>query len=993
MNDPLLDTLQQTLGTAYHIERELGGGGMSRVFVAQDTTLDREVVVKVLMAESTNGVSGERFRREIQVIAKLQHPHIVSILSAGAADGTLYYIMPFVKGETLRARMSREGPFKIADTVKVLREVLDALAFAHEQGVVHRDIKPENVLIEAGHALVADFGIAKALHESGSMTSAGIALGTPTYMAPEQATADPTTDHRADLYAVGVLAYELLIGTPPFCGSAQQVITAHITTPAPALRVRRADVPVVLADLIARALAKEPSARPQSANEMQAALEEVPTPGGITARAANVTASPKRIGAFVGVAVLAVVLAVALVMKSRSASAAPAVADGAELIAVMPLGAASDTSLARLGKDLVVTLSANLDGVGALRTIDAATLLMRTRKLPSPMPLADAQRIARELGARSVMTGTLVGEGDLVRASVVLRVVGSDSTLAKATALAAPRDIAALTDSLSWQVLQDVWRKGKAPSPLLKGLTTASFDALRAFLDGERHFQQLNVTESLADYRRAFELDSTFAQAYLRYDYANEWNLRPRDSLVHARLLALKERLPEREQLWVETREHNIPLPEEVAEWKALSQRYPDYPPFLMAAADPIVHSGPIYGIPISDARPMLDRLDQLVPDHADSKLHQAAVSSAVDTPREAADAWSKAGALSSGVFAYFMTLMADLVRANVSGGPLPPVERALHLARLIAADAERDPVVLLFSGLTGFKPAPIPYQVDMIARVRRAGIYAGDVERSTGFSESALLSARGDWMGALAAARRTEPSALPMGMRLAGARIAGLGAWLEAVDPHVADSIVRRARALPNASARALDRAELLWLDGVVGVALGDEQRVREAIRELSVDTSRLSRHTAGSLSGLWLNRTNPDAAADSLRVVTDDVMRNGSYVLAAEAVGRLVIARALRKRGEHAAVERYLMWPDGALNTPTLFGALMAAAPLTEFERGSAFDALGNRDAAIRHYRNFVDNYDQPPPAHRAKVDEAKQRLAALEKSDAPKARSIPP
>ncbi|MBW8773325.1 MAG: serine/threonine protein kinase, partial [Gemmatimonadetes bacterium] len=216
MTSPLADTLQHTLGDAYRVDRELGGGGMSRVFVAHDEGLDRDVVIKVLSEEASAGVSADRFRREIQIIARLQHPNVVSILSAGSASGSLYYVMPFVSGETLRSRLVREGPLPVSDVVRLLREVLDALAFAHEHGVVHRDVKPENVLIEAGHGVLADFGIAKALEQSGSLTSVGFAVGTPTYMAPEQATADPMTDHRADLYSVGVLGYELLTGAAPF---------------------------------------------------------------------------------------------------------------------------------------------------------------------------------------------------------------------------------------------------------------------------------------------------------------------------------------------------------------------------------------------------------------------------------------------------------------------------------------------------------------------------------------------------------------------------------------------------------------------------------------------------------------------------------------------------------------------------------------------------------------------------------------------------------
>jgi serine/threonine-protein kinase len=278
VSDTLADTLQRTLGGAYRVDRELGGGSMSRVFVARDLSLDRDVVIKVLSDQATLDVSAERFRREIHLIALLQHPHIVSILSAGTADGSLYYVMPYVAGETLRSRLSREGPLPIPDVVRLLRELLDALAFAHDLGVVHRDVKPENVLLSAGHAVVADFGIAKALREAGNITSAGFALGTPTYTAPEQATADPSTDHRADLYAVGVLGYELLAGVPPFSGTAQQLVLAHITTPPAPIGSHRPDVPEALADAIMRALSKDPAERPQTAREMMRALDVVRTP-------------------------------------------------------------------------------------------------------------------------------------------------------------------------------------------------------------------------------------------------------------------------------------------------------------------------------------------------------------------------------------------------------------------------------------------------------------------------------------------------------------------------------------------------------------------------------------------------------------------------------------------------------------------------------------------------------------------------------------------
>ena len=213
--------LSEALGPDFRIERELGGGGMSRVFLAEDVKLARKVVVKVLPPEMAASVNQDRFRREIQLAARLQHPHVVPLLSANASGDLLWYVMPFIEGESLRAKLAREGELPVAEAVRLLREVTDALAYAHEQGVVHRDIKPDNVMVSRGHALVTDFGVAKAVSESGNasgLTSLGVALGTPAYMAPEQASADPHVDHRADLYALGAVAYEMLAGRPPFTG-------------------------------------------------------------------------------------------------------------------------------------------------------------------------------------------------------------------------------------------------------------------------------------------------------------------------------------------------------------------------------------------------------------------------------------------------------------------------------------------------------------------------------------------------------------------------------------------------------------------------------------------------------------------------------------------------------------------------------------------------------------------------------------------------------
>ena len=284
MSDDLRDRLQLAVGTNYRIDRELGGGGMSRVFLAEETALTRNVVIKVLPPETAAGVNAERFRREIQLAASLQHPHIVQLFTAGSSGDLLYYVMPFIEGESLRAKLAREGELPVGETLRILRDVTDALAYAHAHGVVHRDIKPDNILLSGKHALVADFGVARAVSASSggsSLTSLGVALGTPAYMAPEQAAADPHIDHRADLYAVGVLAYEMLTGRTPFSApTPQAMLAAHVTEAAPPVTKYRSAVPPILASAIARCLEKKPADRWQKADELVTQLEALATPSG-----------------------------------------------------------------------------------------------------------------------------------------------------------------------------------------------------------------------------------------------------------------------------------------------------------------------------------------------------------------------------------------------------------------------------------------------------------------------------------------------------------------------------------------------------------------------------------------------------------------------------------------------------------------------------------------------------------------------------------------
>ena len=315
----LRSQLQATLAGSYTLERELGGGGMSRVFVADELRLKRKVVVKVLSPELAQGISIERFEREIQTVAALQHANIVPVHTAGDTNGLPFYTMPFVEGESLRARLAR-GPLAVTEVIGVLRDVTRALAYAHQRGVVHRDIKPDNVLLSGGAAVVTDFGIAKAISAArtasggATLTQIGTSIGTPAYMAPEQAAGDPQIDHRADIYALGAMAYELLAGQPVFAHrTPQRMLAAHMGETPKNITDFRGDLPAALADLVMQCLAKDAKDRPQAAGDIARVLDTITSGSGMQAMPPVLLGGPAMFkkalaiyaGAFVIVAVLA----------------------------------------------------------------------------------------------------------------------------------------------------------------------------------------------------------------------------------------------------------------------------------------------------------------------------------------------------------------------------------------------------------------------------------------------------------------------------------------------------------------------------------------------------------------------------------------------------------------------------------------------------------------------------------------------------------------
>ncbi len=432
----LRDQLQETLGDSYVLEQELGGGGMSRVFVAHEAALGRKVVVKVLPAEMAAAVSLDRFRREIQLAAQLQHPHIVPLLTAGETSGLPFFTMPYVRGESLRAKLSKGGELPISETVRFLREVASALAYAHENNIVHRDIKPENVLVSGGSAVVTDFGVAKALSASSgasgmSLTSMGVALGTPAYMAPEQATADPNTDHRADIYALGVMAYEMLTGSTPFQGrSPQATLAAHVTETPDQIINRRASVPPLLAALVMSCLEKRPADRPQTAHEIMHQLDALSTPSGGLPPTLRGSSSSKSLDISklrwiaIGTAAVAVI-AVAGFFVSKS-SPGPSAEAEVPVIAVLPFENVGKVDGTEFTDGITEEITSRLSSLRGLRVIGRQTSkgYAGTNKTP--------QQIATELGVTHLLTGTVrwdrsVDGKEMVRVSPAL-VRTSDAT-------------------------------------------------------------------------------------------------------------------------------------------------------------------------------------------------------------------------------------------------------------------------------------------------------------------------------------------------------------------------------------------------------------------------------------------------------------------------------------------------------------------------------------------------------------------------------------
>ncbi len=522
----LQDRLQSTLGSAYSVERELGGGGMSRVFVAREIALGRSVVVKVLSGDALAGLSAERFAREVRLAASLQHPNIVPVLATGVADEIPYYTMPYVKGESLRARMNQTPRLTPRQSISILRDVARALQHAHGEGVIHRDIKPENILLSGDAAVVTDFGIAKAISAaktSGTeepvrsneltLTRAGSTVGTPAYIAPEQAAGDKV-DHRADLYSWGMVAYELLAGVHPFAGktTATQLIAAQLSEIPVPLGSRAADIPQTVADLVMRCLEKDPDNRSGSAVDLLDTLD-----GSRESADRAISTMPRSRSyarASIGLVVAGAVAATAYVYSTREKAASAPAAHSS--VAVLPFAdERADSTEAYFGEGIADELMTALGKVPGLRVASRTSSIAVGRRHD-----LDVREIGRQLGVSSVVEGTVRRSGGQLRVTAQLTNARDGLTLWSETYERQNANVFAVQDDITEAIVAALRPElaGNVRTAATKkaGPGTSNPEAYDLYLRGLYLIERrgAGVAQAAEYFRQAIAKDPKFARAY-----------------------------------------------------------------------------------------------------------------------------------------------------------------------------------------------------------------------------------------------------------------------------------------------------------------------------------------------------------------------------------------------------------------------------------------------------------------------------------------------
>jgi len=966
----LSDRLQAVLGTAYRIEKELGGGGMSRVFVAEETRLGRRVVIKVLPPDLALEMRMDRFNREIQLSASLQHPHIVPLLAAGGADDLLYYTMPFVEGEALRSRLTREGELPVRDAVRILTDVADALAYAHARAVVHRDIKPDNVLLSGQHAVVADFGVAKAVSQAkteSGLTSVGVALGTPAYMAPEQAAGDPNIDHRADIYAFGAMAYEMLTGRAPFAGLApHQMLAAHVTEPVVPVTDRRPTLSPALAELVMACLAKNPADRPQNAQDLLQALEAMGTPSGslaVTSPVATVRHVLRRPRNRWIAAAVTTLLLLAAAWWSFAPSPAPAL--DPNRVAIAPFDVLGGPELALWREGMVDVLSRSLDGAGPLRT---ASPTLVVRRWSGRADAQSAQALGRETGSKTVVFGSLVRAGsDSVRLTATVLDVAGSNVLGEIEIRENADRMDRLADSLTVRVLRELGRSRAIGFVRGASLGSRSVPALKAFLQGEQFLRRSDWDSSLAYHQRAIALDSGFTLAWSHAGMAAGWTHSAVDSISRTYKLragALNHGLAPRESLIVVSESLAAVVyagPAQIAgAWWTYGKRliatlddavrrYPNDPELWYMLGDARFHAGALAGVAPRASLEAFDRAIALDSAFTPSYVHAVPLGleyGGAEAGRRYAKAFLAAGAMGS--YAQSSDLVVRLIDPATRPGAIAYLADSAdyHLFQTVWlaigrwTDSAETVVTLLRARVAAEQRAGKPTNIAVFS-FPVALASRGHMAEAAGVTTLPSLQAQFAFVGAISGdsadrLARNWSMSRGEGPLYAPALLAGRGdttgllramRWLDSL----------RGHPLPPA-APPITRDFLSYLAA--------QQRVYLALAR------------GDSAEALRLFDALPDSACFEVCQVDE-----------------LVHIQLLAARGRFPDAAARLERPLGGLAP-----GILPVEMLRALERGRVNERLGNRDRAIEGYSLVVRAWRNPDPELQPYVTEARAALARL-------------
>ena len=992
MTDVAASALADALRDHYRLERELGRGGMATVYLTHDIKHERLVALKVLHPELAAILGPERFLREIKLTARFQHPHILTVLDSGeivagresrvSSDRPatrdsqpatlLWYTMPYIAGESLRQRLTREPQLPLDDALRIAREVADALGYAHRQGVVHRDIKPENILLAGDHAIVADFGVARALDLAGDekLTATGLALGTPAYMSPEQATGEGQIDGRSDLYALGCVLYEMLAGEPAFTGRTAQVIMARrLTEPVPRLGTIR-DVPEQVESAVMRAMARSPADRFADAARFAEALKAQP---GATSQRRPVRSVRRpvfgRRGGLAGAGAL-VALAVAFLMY-RGFRTAPASALNSNLLAVAPFDVL-DPSLQLWREGLVDVLSRDLDGAGPIRTVSQSVALKHWAGRADP---ASAAALGERTGAGLVVFGNLARRG---RDSVSLRATVLDRSRNAAEpdleVAGDERRIGELADSLGVKILRVLGRGRPIGSVRHVSLASRSLPALKEFLRGEQFYRRGLWDSALVHYDRAVGQDSSFGLAFRRMALVLGWNPATsggyRDQEEYRqRAVTLNRGLSPRDSLlFLADSLNNLDHNQAVAVLDDAARRYPDDPEIWYSSGEYRFHDR--YGDPA--ALDHFERAIGLDPGFAPAYEHVVHLEMQRGRPDLALRYAQAYAALDpTDVNAPSLRLVALILDSGATGAPA--VTSAIRSASALA---------LFSAGLEHLGSWPDSAET-AISLLRELATGRHEVAGAPPWvADSAMwpqylatgLAFRGHLRAAAEADRRllADLEASPhswlldpfLGLSLFGVipdSVAGaaFGRSLEPDEPWEPFT-PRHFRGLPWWLARG-DTASLARFTARAAVV------ARRAGSSSVAGRARL----LGALAGAYLTLARHDSAAAvlELKSIPDSLCSAGTFNCF---YGKLTLARLLAARSEYRAagdlLERWWWQGDG----PVLILALL--------ERGRIAERLGEREKAVENYRYVADAWRRADPELQPYAAEAREGLARL-------------